>query len=84
MSLREALRATPLNTAELPEHLRPSLVRSTRARFSTARRDLLTIVEVTRDEWGTEQAARYRRSLQATCDRLATYPRARPDLTGPR
>lgn len=54
-------------------------MRSDRARYSpAARRDLLAIIEVTKDEWGAEQATKYGRSLQLPCDRLAAYPELAP------
>ena len=54
-------------------------MRSSRARYSAAaRRDLLAIVEATREQWGADQARRYRRSLQQACDRLASFPELAP------
>lgn len=48
---------------------------SPRVRFTRrGRRDLVAIVNRSVEEWGAERAARYRRALEATCDRLAEYP----------
>ena len=46
-----------------------------RPEFSpTARRDLLLIIGHSENHWGAEQADRYRRALEQTCDHLGSYP----------
>lgn len=40
----------------------------------SGRRDLTSIFNRSTEEWGFDRANRYRRALEATCDRLVTYP----------